>query len=88
MENLIRWVGGLILLVTIFYVLFLVVNQQIQDKKYKRSHFKCTYIEGMCTKKPTYKNCKKISNGGLPEHVCEFKLNRDMETMKGLKSNL
>ena len=88
METLIKWVGGLILFVTLFYVLFLVVNQKIQDKKYGRTHFKCTYIEGMCTKKPTYKNCKKISSGGLPDHVCEFKLNRDMETMESLKSNL
>ena len=87
METLIRWVGGLALLVILFYVLFLIVNQQIQDKKYKRSHFKCTYIEGMCTKKPTYKNCKKF--GSVPQHVCEFKLNnRDMKTMKALKSNL
>ena len=88
MQTLIRWVGGLTLLVILFYVLFLIVNQQIQDKKYKRSHFKCTYIEGMCTKKPTYKNCKKINGGGIPEHVCEFRLNRDMKTMKSLKSNL
>ena len=50
MENLIRWVGGLILLVTLFYVLFLVVNQQIQDKKYGKTYFKCTYIEGKCNK--------------------------------------
>ena len=86
MENLIRWVGGLILLVTLFYVLFLVVNQQIQDKKYGKTYFKCTYIEGKCNKKPTYKNCKQF--GSDPEHVCEFKLNRDMETMESLKSNL
>ena len=86
MENLIRWVGGLILLVTLFYVLFLVVIQQIQDKKYGKTYFKCTYIEGKCNKKPTYKNCKQF--GSVPEHVCEFKLNRDMETMESLKSNL
>ena len=78
--------GGLILLIASFYILFLIVNQLIQDKKYDRSHFNCTYIEGKCTKKPTYKNCKQF--GSVPEHVCEFRLNRDMQTMKALKSNL
>ena len=86
METLIKWVGGLILLVTLFYVLFLIVNQQIQDRKYRKTHFKCTYIEGKCTKKPTYKNCEQF--GSVPDHVCEFKLNRDMNTMESLKSNL
>ena len=86
METIIKWVGGLILLVTLFYVLFLIVNQQIQDRKYRKTHFKCTYIEGKCTKKPTYKNCEQF--GSVPDHVCEFKLNRDMNTMESLKSNL
>ncbi len=87
MENILRWVGGLILLISVFYVLFMIVNQQIQDRKYRKSHFKCTYIEGMCTKKPTYNNCKKFG-GGIPDHVCEFKLNRDLKTIQGLESNL
>ena len=87
MENILRWVGGLILLISVFYVLFMIVNQQKQDRKYRKSHFKCTYIEGMCTKKPTYNNCKKFG-GGIPDHVCEFKLNRDLKTIQGLESNL
>lgn len=86
METLIKWVGGLILLIALFYTLFLIVNQQIQDRKYRKTHFKCTYIEGKCTKKPTYKNCEQF--GSVPDHVCEFKLNRDMNTMESLKSNL
>jgi hypothetical protein len=85
-ETLIKWIGGLILFVALFYVLFLVVNQKIQDRKLKRSQFKCTYIEGKCSKKPTYENCKQF--GSVPDHVCEFKLNRDMKTMESLKSNL
>jgi len=84
--TIIKWVGGLILLTALFYTLFLIVNQQIQDRKLKRIQFKCTYIEGKCTKKANYKNCKKF--GIVPDHVCEFKLNRDMKTMKALKSNL
>ena len=86
METIIKWVGGLILLIALFYTLFLIVNQQIQDRKYRKTHFKCTYIEGKCTKKPTYKNCEQF--GSVPDHVCEFKLNRDMNTMESLKSNL
>ncbi len=87
METIIKWVGGLILLISLFYVLFMIVNQQIQDRKYRKSHFKCTYIEGTCIKKPTYNNCKKFG-GGIPDHFCEFKLNRDLKTIQGLESNL
>ncbi len=35
--------------------------------------FPCTYISGSCTKKPTYKNCKRF--GSVPISVCEMKLN-------------
>jgi len=73
-EKLFKWVLGLGLLMILFYTLFLVVNQKIQEKEYKRTHFKCTYIEGMCNKKPTYKNCQMF--GAIPEHLCEKKLNR------------
>ncbi len=86
METFIKWVGGLILLTALFYILFLIVNQQIQDRHYKKTHFKCTYIEGKCTKKVSIKNCKQF--GSVPDHVCEFKLNRDLNTIKGLESNL
>tara|TARA_Y100000590_G_scaffold3380_1_gene4490 strand:+ start:251 stop:511 length:261 start_codon:yes stop_codon:yes gene_type:complete len=84
--NLIKWVGGLILLVAGFYILFLIVNQQIQDRNLKRSQFKCSFIEGKCTKKATYKNCKQF--GSVPDHVCEFKLNRDLKTIQSLESKL
>ena len=86
MGNLIKWVGGLILLVAGFYILFLIVNQQITDRKLKRIQFKCSYIEGKCTKKATYKNCKQF--GSVPDHVCEFKLNRDLKTIQSLESKL
>ncbi len=86
MGNLIKWVGGLILLVAGFYILFLIVNQQIQDRNLKRSQFKCSFIEGKCTKKATYKNCKQF--GSVPDHVCEFKLNRDLKTIQSLESKL
>ena len=85
-SNILKWVGGMILLVVSFYVLFLIVNQQIQDRKLKRSQFPCSYIEGKCTKKATYKNCKQF--GSVPDHVCEFKLNRDLKTLQGLESSL
>lgn len=77
MEKIIRWIFGLFLLVMLFYVLFLVVNQKIIDERYKRTHFRCTYIEGMCTKKPSYKNCKVY--GSIPLHLCEEKLNHSKE---------
>ncbi len=73
-EKLFKWVLGLALLTFVFYTLFLVVNQKIQEKEYKRTHFKCTYIEGMCNKKPTWKNCQMY--GEIPVHLCEKKLNR------------
>ena len=73
-EKLFKWVLGLGLLMILFYTLFLVVNQKIQEKEYKRTHFKCTYIEGMCNKKPTWKNCQMY--GDIPVHLCEKKLNR------------
>ena len=73
-EKLFKWVLGLALLMILFYTLFLVVNQKIQEKEYKRTHFKCTYIEGMCNKKPTWKNCQMY--GDIPVHLCEKKLNR------------
>ena len=85
-SNILKWVGGMILLVVSFYVLFLIVNQQIQDRKLKRSQFPCSYIEGKCNKKATYKNCKQF--GSVPDHVCEFKLNRDLKTIQGLESSL
>ena len=73
-EKLFKWVLGLALLTFVFYTLFLVVNQKIQEKEYKRTHFKCTYIEGMCNKKPTWKKCQMY--GEIPVHLCEKKLNR------------
>ena len=85
-SNILKWVGGMILLVVSFYILFLIVNQQIQDRKLKRSQFPCSYIEGKCNKKATYKNCKQF--GSVPDHVCEFKLNRDLKTIQGLESSL
>ena len=85
-SNILKWVGGMILLVVSFYVLFLIVNQQIQDRKLNRSQFPCSYIEGKCTKKATYKICKQF--GSVPDHVCEFKLNRDLKTIQGLESSL
>ena len=72
-EKLFAWIFGTLLLVALFYVLFLVINQKITDERYKRTHFNCTYIKGMCSKKPTYENCK--SYGGIPVHLCEKRLN-------------
>ena len=86
METIIKWIGGLIVFVVSFYFLFLIVNQQIQDRKLRKSQFSCTYIEGKCTKKPTYKNCKQF--GSIPDHICEFKLNRDLKTIQTLESSL
>jgi hypothetical protein len=40
----------------------------------KQEPFPCTYISGMCTIKPTYKNCLKF--GHIPENVCEQRLNK------------
>ena len=86
METIIKWIGGLIVFVVSFYFLFLIVNQQIQDRKLRKSQFPCTYIEGKCTKKPTNKNCKQF--GSVPDHICEFKLNRDLKTIQTLESSL
>ena len=73
-EKLLAWVLGSLLLIGLFYVLVLVINQKIIDERYKRTHFNCTYIKGMCTKKPTYENCKPF--GSIPVHMCEEKLNK------------
>ena len=69
----IKWIFGLCVAAVAAYMLFIVLNTMIQNKKKLRS-FPCTYISGKCTIKPTYKNCKHL--GSIPIHVCEQRLNK------------
>ena len=67
-----KWIFGIFLFLLVAYIMLLFVNDYIQKKEYRRTHFPCTYIEGkMCTIKPTWKKC----GGGVPEDYCERKLN-------------
>ena len=49
----------------------LVINGILLEREYKRTHFPCTYIKGMCTVKPTWKVC----SGGEPDDYCEMRIN-------------
>ena len=72
--GVIKWLLALLGFLCIAYAIFLFVNTEIQRRKYEKSRFPCTYISGICTVKPTYKNCQHM--GGVPENVCERRLNR------------
>ena len=71
--EIIKWIFGLIVGIIFAYMLFIVLNTMIQEKK-KPKIFPCTYIQGKCTIKPTYENCKKV--GSVPYDYCERKLNK------------
>ena len=49
----------------------LVIKGIIEEKEYKRTHFPCSYIDGVCKVKVTHNNC----SGGTPEYTCERILN-------------
>ena len=66
-----KWFIGINFFIIVLYILFLVINGIIIEREYKRTHFPCTYIKGMCTVKPTWKKC----GGGVPISYCEMKLN-------------
>ena len=66
-----KWIFGIFFLLLVAYISLLFVNEYKQKKEYRRTHFPCTYIKGMCTVKPTWKNC----GGGIPLDYCELKLN-------------
>ncbi len=67
-----KWIFGLTVAIIAAYMLFIIMNTIIQEKK-KPKTFSCTYISGTCTVKPTYENCKNM--GGVPTNVCERRLN-------------
>jgi hypothetical protein len=70
----IKWIFGLAVASVAAYMLFIVLNTMIQNKKKPRS-FPCTYISGKCTVKPTSKNC----SGGEPISYCEMRLNNRLK---------
>ena len=72
--TLLKWITGLTALGFIFFAASIIIIKEMEKREIRRSSFPCTYFSGMCTKKPTYKNCKFF--GSVPEHVCEDKLNR------------
>ena len=72
--TLLKWIAGLTALGFIFFAASIIIIKEMEKREIRRSSFPCTYISGMCTKKPSYKNCKFF--GSVPEHVCEDKLNR------------
>ena len=47
-----KWFIGINFFIIVLYILFLVINGIIIEREYKRTHFRCTYIKGMCTVKP------------------------------------
>ena len=49
----------------------LTINEYFEREKYKRTHFSCHYIQGICTVKVSWKNC----SGGKPYDLCEKALN-------------
>ena len=68
---ILKWLSGTCVFLIIAYIGLLVINGIIIDMKYKRTHFPCTYIKGMCTVKPTWKVC----SGGEPDDYCELRIN-------------
>lgn len=72
MGLVIKWLFGIIAVVLFFYGIIIAINE-IKIRKSKPKTFPCTYISGMCTVKPTYKNCEKV--GGVPYDYCEQVLN-------------
>jgi|TARA_Y100001949_G_scaffold108313_1_gene91515 hypothetical protein len=54
------------------YIEIVLINSYYVAKRYDETHFPCTYIEGICTKKPTYENCKHWQ---IPDDVCERRIN-------------
>jgi hypothetical protein len=69
--GIIKWTFGLFCLFIFFWGVVIAINTIKEKQEYKRTHFKCTYIKGMCNVKVTDENC----SGGLPETYCEMKLN-------------
>ena len=69
---MLKWFAGINVFLLVVYIEFIVINGIIQQTKYDKTHFPCTYIQGeVCTVKPTWKNC----SGGLPYDYCEKKIN-------------
>ena len=74
MVNLLQWLLAFLGILCISYAIFLFVNTELQKREYEKRSFPCTYISGICTVKPTWKNCKHL--GSIPIYMCERKLNR------------
>tara|TARA_B100001123_G_C15148171_1_gene962408 strand:- start:374 stop:595 length:222 start_codon:yes stop_codon:yes gene_type:complete len=69
--GLIKWTAVILLFILVVYIEVLIINGFIKKREYKRTHFPCTYISGICTVKPTWDKC----SGGAPLSYCEAKLN-------------
>ena len=69
--GLIKWTAVILLFILVAYIEVLIINGFIREREYKRTHFPCMYIPGICTVKPTYDKC----SGGEPQSYCERKLN-------------
>ena len=72
--TLLKWIAGLTALGFIFFAASIIIIKEMEKREIRRSSFPCTYISGMCTKKPTWKNCRMY--GQIPIHLCEKKLNQ------------
>tara|TARA_Y100001963_G_C6447301_1_gene294198 strand:+ start:199 stop:468 length:270 start_codon:yes stop_codon:yes gene_type:complete len=72
MTNFLKLIFWAILFTCVILVEFKLIEMWYEAQKRQRT-FPCTYISGSCTKKPTYKNCKRF--GSVPIGVCEMKLN-------------
>ena len=71
-----KWVIGVIAFIVFFYGIIIAINE-IKRQQNKPKTFPCTYIQGTCTIKPTYKNCEKV--GSVPYDYCEAVLNGRIE---------
>ena len=69
--GILKWFAGINVFLLVVYIQFIVINGIIIEREYKRTHFPCTYIKGMCTVKPTWKVC----SGGEPDDYCELRIN-------------
>ena len=68
---MIKWFIGVNAFLLIAYIQVLTINEYFEREKYKRTHFSCHYIQGICTVKVSWKNC----SGGKPYDLCEKALN-------------
>ena len=69
---MVKIIGWALIIISFFIVEISLINMWVKSQN-KHLTFPCTYIQGTCTKKPSYDNCKQF--GQVPISVCETRLN-------------